>query len=237
MCETNYGKETLTFTISPSFQFNSWLTVENSNGVKWELQHPNCDMSRRLRKARYDLIEGVNIKIGAPDTTDEAQKWAVFSKAQQVAGHFKKVLSGKAANNLAFNKSKWGVSSNSTRATVYQDTPAPKRFHIDTTEEFDNKWNMREENLRNLMHGATIMVAWPPFSYLYNMRNVGIFHKGLPSNNYYAHVVRSVMEAPLGKQDSRFDFVCKAFEKDSEEEIWDMRGPTANCKPSNSLTP
>lgn len=89
------------------------------------------------QNARSNLIEGVTVKIGTPDTTEEGKIGAVLSKTQQPAVLFKAVLGNDVRNKSAFNINKSDALGK--LPTVYQETPILKRFRIDTMEDLDTR--------------------------------------------------------------------------------------------------
>lgn len=240
VCEANYSKESLTFTITPTFQFNSWVRVETSlTLLRLDLQNPNDVMSRRLQNARYDLLEGVTIKITAPSDLDLGQRWAIFTKTQQLAVFFQGVMGNDVANKLAFQWNKWSPAWKNDALglpTVYQLTPAPKRFDIIAVDCLGSTW---KDTLETAQLGSTIrekiLVAFMPFYRLDGMRNVGIFDNNSPSRHPHAMSTKSIMEAtpsrvPIEMMREPHRHLHYLLENACEMQIWSTPGETANSK-------
>lgn len=89
-----YNNAVLKFCVCPTYQYKSWLSVENQFNREWPLQNLDHAIRSGLHKLHYEKLGKIEINIEAPDWKDPGQIICLYKKCVDLASLLENAKTG-----------------------------------------------------------------------------------------------------------------------------------------------
>jgi len=86
-----YQNEVLRFHISPTYQYQSWLSIITRKGAELHLRDLQDATSQGFSSLPYTKLKGINVELEAPDATDPGQMICLWKKVISLTGMLSEV--------------------------------------------------------------------------------------------------------------------------------------------------